>query len=347
MLDPWVEQVERLARRCTSARDVATLAQLIPEIRSTAIDMLRVDAGGGLVARTLSALHDALTVRLIELSVARHRLPTAKWCWLAFGSEGRGEQTFVTDQDNGIIFCAADAAETRALRPLFMACAKDVNQALAACGFPLCEGGIMAGNADCCLSLAEWQERFVSWIRTPEPQALLNATIFFDVRVLYGATELVGSLRAYSDQWIQGGDGFLRMLAENALAAEPPLGFLRDFDAPEGVVDLKKFGARLFVDAARILGMNCSDSSTAARLRHAAATGKLSVDESEGALAAFHHLQRIRLFGQIRALAGGEVPGNLIDPQSLNLFDRRMLHETFKQARLLQQRLKITFRIEG
>lgn len=345
--DPWVEHADVLARRLTTARDVDTLVQLAPEIRAVAVDMIGDDAGGGLVARTLSALNDALSVRAIELAIARHRLPSASWCWLALGSEGRGEQTFLTDQDNGIAFSATDGVESRALRPLFMACAAEVNQTLAACGFPLCEGGIMAGNAECCLSLTEWQERFTEWVRTPEPQALLNATIFFDLRALYGAAGLVHDLREHLGRLATGADAFLRMLAGNALAAEPPLGVLRDFAAKDGLVDLKKFGARLFVDAARIFGLGASSPGTAERLRHAVAEGTLPASEVEAALGAFHHLQRIRLLEQHRALAAHKPPSNLIAPQSLNSFDRHVLHEAFKQARLLQQRLKTTFRIEG
>lgn len=347
IFDPWVERVDILARRCASARDVETLAQLATEIRAVAVAMLEDDAGASLVARTLSGLNDALTSRIIALAVLRHRLPPAAWCWLALGSEGRGEQTFLTDQDNGIIFNATDAAEARALRPLFMAWASDVNAALAVCGFPLCAGGIMAGNAECCLSLAEWRERFDGWVRTPDPQALLNATIFFDFRVLHGDKSLMQSLREHLHDLVRGADAFSRMLAANALAAEPPLGLLRDFAAKNGVVDLKKFGSRLFVDAARILGLSCASSSTVARLRHAVAGGVLPSGDAEAAISAFQHLQRIRLFNQYRALAAGEPLTNQLALQQLNAFDRRVLHEAFRQARLLQQRLKTVFRIEG
>jgi len=344
---PWVEHVEQLARRCASARDVETLAQLAPEIRAAAAAMIADDAGGGLVGHTLAALNDALTVRVIVLVAARHRLPAAGWCWLALGSEGRGEQTFLTDQDNGIVFSAADAAEARSLRPLFMACAGDVNGALAACGFLLCDGGIMAGNADCCLALTEWQERFTGWVRTPEPQALLNATIFFDFRALYGEAQLAQSLHDHLSRISQGADAFLRMLADNALSATPPLGLVRDFAAKDGVIDLKKFGARLFVDAARILGLASPVVGTVARLRHAAAAGKLPAGDAEAASGAFYHLQRLRLLNQQHALAVGAAASNQIAPQTLNTFDRHVLLEALKQARLIQQRLKTTFRIEG
>jgi CBS domain-containing protein len=345
--DAWVERVETLARRCMSARDTASLAQIAPEIRAVVATMIDADAGAGVVGRTLAALNDALTVRIIALTVARHRLPPTSWCWLAFGSEGRGEQTFVTDQDNGIIFSAADQAEARALRPLLLACAGEVNGVLAECGFPLCDGGIMAGNAACCLSLDEWCERFVSWVRTPEPQALLDATIFFDFRPLYGDARLAQALREHLVRITTGADAFLRMLAGNALVAEPPLGLIRDFAARDGVVDLKKFGARLFVDAARIFGVSCDGSGTVSRLRHAVANGRLLAVDAEAAIAAFGHLQRIRLIGQQQALGAGSAPSNQIAPQALNPFDRHVLHEAFKQARLLQQRLKTTFRIEG
>lgn len=346
VLDSWVECVEMLARRLASARDVATLVQLVPELQVVARAMLAEDVGAGTVSRTLSALNDALTVRTISLVATRHRLPSAAWCWLAFGSEGRREQTFVTDQDNGIVFSAADAAEARALRPLFLGFADEVNQALAACDFPLCEGGIMAGKPECCLSLLEWRERFSGWVRTPEPEALLNATIFFDLRPLFGDAMLANDLRVQIARITADASAFLRMLADNALAATPPLGVLRDFAARDGVIELKKFGTRLFVDAARILGMAAAQPGTVERLRHAVGCGNLAASDAEATIDAFLHLQRLRLLGQQRALSDGTVPGNQVATQTLNSFERRVLYEALKQARLLQQHLKNRFRIE-
>jgi len=344
--EAWLDRGEGLARRIAAA-DLAGLTVLAPELRAVAGAMIEADTGAGLLTRALARLGDLVAARAIALCAPRHRLPPAAWCWLAFGSEGRGEQTLVTDQDNGIVFSAADAAEARALRPLFMACAQEVNQVLADCGFALCAGGIMAGNAACCLSLAEWRERFAAWVRTPEPEALLNAAIFFDFRALHGDAGLERALRAHLAQCTQGADAFLRMLADNALAAAPPLGFVREFAARDGLLDLKKFGARIFVDAARILGLACPSPATVDRLRHAAAAGSLPTVEATAARGAFQQLQRIRLQEQRRALAAAAAADNRIDPRALDPFDRRVLYEACKQARQLQQRLKITFRIEG
>jgi signal-transduction protein with cAMP-binding, CBS, and nucleotidyltransferase domain len=86
-------------------------------------------------------------------------LPPVAWCWLALGSEGRHEQTFVTDQDNGLIFSAQPTArKPMPYARLFLPFAQEVNQRLADCGFKLCSGQIMAGNPAWCLSHDEWRQ---------------------------------------------------------------------------------------------------------------------------------------------------------------------------------------------
>jgi CBS domain-containing protein len=347
VFDAWFERAEMLVRRCTTARDLDTLVRLAPEMHAAVGAMVEADAGGGLIARTLAALNDALTVRVIELTLPRHRLPSAAWCWLAFGSEGRCEQTLVTDQDNGIVFSAADGGEARALRPLLMAGAREINAALAACGFPLCSGGVMAQNPDCCLSVAEWCERFSGWVRTPEPQALLNATIYFDLRALHGDATLADALRARIRHSVVRADAFLHLMSANALSVSPPLGKLREFAAVDGVVDLKKSGTRIFVDAARILGIDAPQGGTVARLRHAVGAGRLAAADGAAAIGAFRHLLRLRLESQCRTLAVAGTPTNLVTPVALDDFDRRVLVEALKQARMLQQRLKIEYCPEG
>lgn len=349
---PLADEVTDLARRIASAADVGALAELASETRGLAIALIDLDAGGGMVTRVMSALNDGLSRRIIELILPRHRLPAAGWCWLTMGSEGRGEQTFVTDQDNGLVFSAADHAEARMLRPLFLAMAGEVNAALAACGIPLCKGGIMAGNEQWCLSVEEWQRHFSAWMLTPEPQALLNATIFFDFRAQHGDPSLAAALRQHLQRLAPQAAGFLHMMAANAVAVEPPLGRLRDFVSEEGLqgrVDLKKHGSRLFVDAARVFALSAGIEpvSTVERLAKSAVAARLNGDDIAAAVLAFRHLQRIRLLDQHRRMAAGQQPDNLVDPDSLNNLDRRILVESLKQAGRLQRLLRQTFRLEG
>jgi CBS domain-containing protein len=347
---PHSGAIAACAARTAAAPDVAALASCAAEARQVAIALHREAAGAALVTGVLSRLNDAILVRILAVLERRFRLPAARWCWLGLGSEGRLEQTLATDQDNGLVFSASDDGEARDLRELFLPFARAANEALAECGFPLCDGEVMAGNPRWCLSQSEWLESFATWVRTPEPEALLNASIFFDFRPLAGAGELATGLRSALAELTRGNEIFLRMMTANALAASPPLGRLRDFvtdGGSGGTIDLKKYGSRLFVDAARImaLGAGAVETSTAARLQRMAADGIMPVSDAEAAVHAFHALQGIRFAVQAAAAAGGTA-ANQVAPQDMNEFDRRVLLEALRQARALQQRLKTRFQMD-
>ena len=345
-------RLTQLAGRIAAAADLATLAGVAAEVRAAGAELAATDAGAAMAARVVTTLNDRLGERVIAAVARQHRLPAAPWCWLAFGSQGRGEQTFATDQDNGLIFSAAGAGEAEAMRPLFEPFCRAVNEALDACGVPLCSGNIMAGNPAWCLSLAEWRTRFSGWIRTPEPEALLNATIFFDFRPLCGEAGLAAKLRDHLLGLTSANDAFLRMMASNALSVAPPLGLLGEIVAAgdaEGGVDLKKQGARLFVDAARILALAAGvpEVGTLPRLRAVAQAGKLPRGDAAAAEQAFAQLQRMRLDIQAAAIRGAQAPGNRAQPAALNEFEHRILKECFRQAKRLQQHVKTVFNLEA
>ena len=333
-----------------AAADIDALCRAAGDVRRLCLNMLAQGVNAEKLTQFISGLNDSLTRRVIEIVGAGHALDGLDWAWLAFGSEGRDEQTFSTDQDNGIIFSCPGGSDPEALRRRFLAFAREVNEGLARCGFPLCKGNIMASNPLWCLSRDEWQERFTQWIRKPEPEALLNATIFFDFRALYGNETLARNLSAWLLEMTAHAALFLRFMAENALKAPPPLGLIRDFsfdnnaDFPH-TLDLKAFGARLFVDAARIIALahGIPHSNTVERLRAAAAKALLGSDDINAMIEGFFFIQQLRLRNQ----RAGTPPGgeNRVDPDKLNELDRQVLKEAFKQAKRLQSRLQLEYRL--
>lgn len=343
--DPFIGEVDLLMAQIDEAEDIERLEQLSRQAKALGISLSTQHGDSGLLTSVLSALNDAIARRAIELVVAHSRLPAVPWCWIVMGSEGRFEQTFHTDQDNGLIFQAETAQEASELRQMFLPLAKQVNDYLDLCGVPHCSGGIMAGNPECCLSLDEWQARFFQWVQTPDPKALLNATIFFDYRSLYGEDSLAKRLRDYLMQITRDQGGFFRLLASNALEATPPIGMLRDFvttmDADKRrTLDLKKFGARIFVDTARILALDSgvSQTNTVARLRTSGPSTGIHPTDIDSAVQAFAQLQRIRMSNQLRA---GMIDNkNLLDPDSLHRLDRKILRESLLQAQQLQSILR-------
>jgi CBS domain-containing protein len=221
-----------------------------------------------------------------------------------------------------------------------------VNEALDACGFPLCKGNVMASNPDLCLSLDEWKAKIGRWLGSPDPKALLDAAICFDFRALAGDSSLAQALREWLLPRTRARPAFLRLMATNALQARPPLGVLGDFITEEaGAVNLKLYGVRPFVDAARVyaLAFGLAQTGTAERLRAATGGLRMAPPEMAAIVDAFFFIQKLRL--RIQARPGAEAPesANRIDPAALNAFERRSLKEAFRQGRKLQQRLALDY----
>lgn len=331
------------------ARDLDGLIAAADDIRRLARRTLAEGGAAEPLTQMISTLNDHLTVRVIELTAAEFALPKLPWSWLAFGSEGRYEQTLSTDQDNGLVFACPETGAEMA-RQAFLPFAAEVNKRLDACGFTLCKGNVMASNPELCLTLEEWQARFGSWLRSTTPQALLNSTIYFDFRPIYGAEDLAGELRTWLRKNIPEATLFLRFMAEDALRTRPPLGMIRSFafDANNRfprTLDLKSNGVRLFVDAARILALasGIDETSTPERLRAAAAQGRIGRDDVEAIVDAFFFVQRLRLRAQQEGTPLGLA--NRVDPAKLNELDRLVLKEAFKQVKKLQGRLRLDYRL--
>ena len=339
---------ETLAAEVARAVDVRSMVKAADAIRQRGSELFKAGMGVEAICHWMSALNDLVCIRIIELIENEFDLPPIPWCWMLFGSEGRLEQTFSTDQDNGLIFLADSKKETQELRPLFLDFAQAVNKGLDSCGFRLCKGNIMAGNPAWCLSVEEWQEAYTGWMRVPEPEAILNSTIFFDFRPLYGHQELADALRSWLLPQVSDFPRFLRSLAVHALTCEPALGWMGRFAYDGGrefphTIDLKLHGARPFIDAARIwsLAHGVWATNTADRLRGASDSMNRRPEETAAAVEAFHLIQRFRIQQQLTTADPDRI--NRIDPSSLNELNKLMLKESFKLAKRLQQRLRLDY----
>jgi CBS domain-containing protein len=344
---PGGESAE-LVRAILAAQDLETLTALAGEVRAFVAHLVVRRVSAETLCQHLSSLNDLLTLQVIELIAGHFDLPYVEWCWLVFGSEGRLEQTLSTDQDNGLIFAAESDEEAALLRAAFLPFARAVNEALDACGFPLCKGNIMASNPQWCLSAEQWRAAFSTWLESPEPEALLNSSIFFDFRALYGQDSLASELRA----WLLARAGsypiFLRGMVENTMNWESPLTWWKGFrydddkDFPH-TIDLKKHGTRPFVDAARIyaLAQGIPDTNTVERLRLAGEKIGLAAPDLAAQIAAFQHIQRFRLNNHVQGSTADAA--NRLDPDTLHELDRLILREALKQVQSVQRRLRRDF----
>jgi CBS domain-containing protein len=342
--------MRQLAGAIHDAQDLDRLVEFSDEVREHVRKLLSQGVAAEPLTQFIASLNDLLTQRIIDLEFRDLEARDIRFCWIALGSEGRYEQTLCTDQDNGIIFAVNDGNE--AARGRLLPHAHRVNQALDRCGFPLCKGDIMAGNARWCLSLDEWQERFANWIDSGEPQALLHGAIFFDFRALHGDAALSDTLRQWLMRHAQQTPRFLHQMAANALQNRPPLGVFRDFVTTGGgdwphTIDLKLNGAMLFADAARIysLAAGIIHTNTCQRLRQFGTLHNVPRLEVQAWIDAFLYLQILRLRQQRSNGLAGRPLNNRLNPDDLNELERRILKEALRQARRLQSRLALDYRL--
>jgi CBS domain-containing protein len=346
--------VRELSSAIRRAADLDSLVQSAADVRALSHALVAQGVASGQLTRMIASLNDQLASRILDLVAPKHDLSGLALCWLGMGSEGRSEQTIATDQDNGLIFVPNDEAlPPETIRERLEPFAREVNEALDRCGYPLCKGGVMAMNPRWCLSLDEWRVAFWQWIDRGDPQSLLASAIFFDFRSLWGEEGLAVQLRADIAARAQGNPRFLKQMSDNALTNRPPLNWFGELSGQEdaaGVegIDLKMSGSVPFVDAARIfaLASGVTATNTVDRLEAAGARKGVPADEVRSWVDAFEHVQLLRLRTQHRRAAGDITAAgaaNVVPLSDLSALDRRILKEALRQVRAIQQRLEMDY----
>ncbi len=288
-------------------------------------------ADAGQIGRIVARLNDALTASLLRLVAADLGPPPCAYAWIVLGSEGRMEQALITDQDNALVW----EEDSPAAAAYFERLAERGVAGLLAAGFPPCPGGFMATRWR--QPLAAWRRSFQRWVEEPRPQALLEASGFFDFRRVHGSLDLAPLellLLAAGRESL-----FMARLAQAALGFRPPIGRFHQLRAEPAGVDLKAAGILPIVGLARLyaLAAGASARPTLERLPAAAAAGALSADGAATLAEAFRFLLRLRLGAQLAALRRGEAPAAALRLADLSALERQYLKETFLAIRDLQE----------
>lgn len=337
--------IRDLSASIDAAPDVDGLTHVAAELRQFAASLLAQGVQAGALTELISQLNDRLTARIVHLMAERHHRDLSALCWLAFGSEGRAEQTIATDQDNGLIFLSEQPERDR---PSWLAFAQDVNQALARCGFPLCTGNVMAGNPECCLTPQEWAQRFTRWIEGGTPEHLLAASIYFDLRPIAGTLELVEPLRELIRRKAATTPRFCKLLAAEVLRTPSPLDWLGRIESEDQAFDLKRLGTGVLVAVARLraLELGVDEVNTLKRFAAVAELRNVPPQRSEAWATAFEFLQMLRLRVQFPDSAfrvSGSLNPNLIAIDRLNDIDRRILKEALRVVLHQQKDLELDY----
>jgi CBS domain-containing protein len=331
--------------RKASTRDaLAEVSRKLPELQ---IRLAASDATARHVGQAVSAVTDALALRLIELAEARLGPPPMPYAWVAGGSQARREQTAHSDQDNALILARAPSHAEDAW---FSALAQAVNDGLDACGLIYCPGDVMARNPTWRQPVDVWRRYFNDWIDRPDPMALMLSSVFFDLRVVHGERALLEDLQQVILPKTKANTIFLAHMAGNALNHRPPLGFFRNLVLISGgdhdkTFDIKHRGLVPVVDLARVyaLAEGLPEVNTLDRLHAAAGSASISADASHSLADAYEFVATLRVRHQAAQLRAATRPDNFLSPQQMSTLERAHLKEAFNLIGSLQRALQSRF----
>jgi CBS domain-containing protein len=321
--------------RSSSVAELARAAQTIdPQIRMLRRQGVRVD----IVCEIVSDLNRHLHAKLFSLVAPKSIRESG--CLIVMGSEGRGEQTFRTDQDNGLILAApVPPADLQTFRT-------DTFDALEQCGFPPCPGEVMVRNPVWSKTLDEFRHDFSRWLALSDETGVMNIAIFYDATAMAGDADLLRTAEQALIDLMHGERVYLGRFARAIDAFPTPIGFFNNLvtsKAEGDALDLKKGGIFPIVHGVRALALEkgLHETGTAARIARLGEIGAFEPQFARELTEALYYLMTLRLDAQIAEAA----PTSLVKPHELSTMERDLLRDAFQVVKRLREMLRRHFNL--
>ncbi|PMH46583.1 cyclic nucleotide-binding protein [Vibrio sp. 10N.286.49.B3] len=314
---------------------IEELASLAEQVKDSFVRLVNEDANSHMVGTAMSVIGRSFKQRIIELAEDTLGNAPVPFCFLALGSMGRDEQLLVTDQDNAMIL--DDDYDEEKHGAYFAEFSKFICDGLDKCGYSYCTGDIMATNPMWRMKRGEWEECFADWIDNPNPKALLNASIFFDLDGVSGRLKWAEQLQSFIVRRARKNNRFLACLARNALNRTPPLGFFKDFvmekdGQHKNSINLKRRGTAPLCDLIRVhaLAVGSHSQNSFERLDDIIDAGILPKGRAQDLRDALEFISMVRIRHQAYDVESTITPDNNIEPENLSDFERRNLKDAFQ-----------------
>lgn len=323
----------------------AASAEAIKQSYEEVLRLVRslIESNGDLygINKLTSLLSDTITRRLLNLAEAELGRPPVSYAFITMGSEGREEQSLVTDQDNAIIFKDSSPEEMPGIQEYFLRLGKRVSEGLNAIGYQYCKGGIMAGNIKWCKSFSQWKQQFTHWISDANPQDLLELKISFDFRAVSGEADFENQLRGHITRLLSGNNAFFVYLSESVAS----------FELPESMAKLKgPIDSKLLllpvVDFARLYSLKHSlpELNTIRRIELLYKKGLLARPLYLNLIYAYDAITRMRLKHQAAGYAAGQKPDNIFALSEISDIQQVVIKKYIELIREIKDKLSLDFR---
>lgn len=343
-----------IMERVAKARTIDGLREIRQEIDAFVHRLLLADVDSRSLAEMLTGFNDAVSRRIILLAESRLRAeefhsPLSSFAWLTFGSEGRQEQVLRGDQDNGMVL--EEGADIDRVSAYYRELAGRVNEDMAAYGFDLCDGGVMAREDKYFGTLTEWRRRISTLVDgSGDGTMLRDLTIILDMRHLAGDETLTQDLWQHILGCIRRNPPALRALAEDATSKGVPLNFLgrfryeKDSEGRRGI-NIKKYGMLPLTAGMKALAIEHQIIATGTPDRIAALENKGVLERNSAADLRFAHelFLRLKLQASVETVFHQQASSHFFYPEDWTDLERSNLRRSFKAVDSLLSLLRVRY----
>lgn len=315
-------------------------------------------------------VRDRLTIQTLTLveeemaALGFGRAP-CDYCWIGLGSEGRDEQTFVTDQDNMLVYNAGrearitddlkkrfieqgrpdEAPSSDLLEYYYQEFSRRVTERLQEAGFEKCKGGIMPSYEKWRGSEEGWKARIEEALTRGEGVLeLLDLIILTDARVIHGNPMQFRPLLDHFFSLLKENRHVMKQITEASVTMPTALGFFNKFRVEtsgdyKGTFNLKVFGWSPLVMSVRALSLaeGLYETNTLKRIKRIREMNMMTKEMAEDLIEAYLLFARFRIMNQLAHTGLGSM--NYVDPASLSPEEAGKLRRAMKTVGAFQKYL--------
>lgn len=318
-------------------------------------------------------IRDAITIKvlsLVEKEMVSEGLghPPVEYVWVGLGSEGRDEQTIVTDQDNLIVFDNADKKpipdtlkkiaqqegidhrESEGLVTYyFKRFAEKAVERLDQVGFEKCKGNVMPVNPKWFGSISSWKKKIAATVANDFSEfELLDIIILTDARLIKGKRMLFDDLMRYFFKFLTENKHIMKEFIKTAVIMPTALTFFGNFKTEKEGEFKDKFNIKLtgwspLILSVRMLALanGIYETNTLRRIKILKDTGVLKKELFNELIDAYLTFVRFRIINQInlRHDTDGKRPSNpnYISPDMLGMEEKEKIRKAMKTVETLQK----------
>ena len=300
-------------------------------------------------------VRDAITIRSMKLLEEEMKKdgfgdPPVPYVWVGLGSEGRDEQTMLTDQDNMMIYGEPENINTNkeSIDGYFLEFSNRAVEALHKVGFEKCKGGVMPSNEKWRGSMDDWKRRLEDRITYDSGIfETLDVIILTDARFIYGKKQLLDNLLQYFFEFLRDNKHVMKEFIKTAVLMPTALSFFNNFKVEKDgefkdTFNIKLTGWAPLILSVRMLSINNGifEVNTLKRIKLLREMNIIKKEMENDLIDAYLTFVRFRIMNQINSRAEGNiVPGaaNHINPETLRPDEQEKIRKAMKSVEALQK----------